>query len=73
MGWKLNLPLNASNSTDSHILIPQLPLSKAHDILLCNGSYHTLDLFGAHATSSSDDLSSNIFCHGSGAVKGKEY
>lgn len=63
--------LDAANGTDSHILIPQLPLSKTHYILLCDCSNDTLNLLWTHAATGSDDLASNIFCDSGSTVKGK--
>lgn len=63
---------NTSHGADSHVLIPQLPLSKAHNVLLRDSTNDTLDLFWAHAATGCDDLSSDIFCHSRGTVEGEE-
>lgn len=64
--------LNASDRTDSNILIPKLPLRKAHDVLFCDSSNDTLNLLWTHAATGCDDLSSDILCHSGGTIKGKE-
>jgi hypothetical protein len=53
-------------------LIPQLPLCKAHYVFLCDLSHYSLNLLWTHAATGCDDLSSDIFRYGSGAVEGEE-
>lgn len=67
-----NLPLDATNGTDSHVLIPQLSLRKAHNILRCDGTNHTLDLLWSHSASSGDDLTSDILGNSGCPVERKE-
>ena len=61
--------LNASDRTDSDILIPKLSLRKAHNVLLCDSSNDTLNLLWSHTAAGCDDLSSDIFCHSGGTVE----
>jgi hypothetical protein len=53
-------------------LIPQLPLGKAHYILLCDLPHYSLNLLRAHAATSGDDLASDIFRYSSGAIERQE-
>jgi hypothetical protein len=65
--------LNASDSANSNILIPQLLVGKLHNVLLSNTVDGALDLAGVHATTSGDDLSADVLSNGGGAVKGEKY
>jgi hypothetical protein len=47
-------------------------LSKAHYVLLGNGSNHTLNFFWSHSSTSSDDLPSNIFGNSGRTIEGEE-
>ena len=64
--------LDTADCADSDILIPQFPLSKAHYVLLCDRSDDALDFFRTHSTTGCDYLTSDIFCHCGGTVKGKQ-
>jgi hypothetical protein len=65
---RLDLP----NSTDSNILIPQLPLREIHDVLVRDTADDALDLLGAHSATRGHDLSSDVLGHGSSAIEGQE-
>jgi len=64
--------LNAANSADGNILIPDFLVGELHDILLGDVVDEALNLAGAHATAGGNDLSADILSDGGGAVKGKE-
>lgn len=65
--------LDAANSADSNVLIPQLLIGKLHDVLLGDAVDCSLDLTGAHATTGGDDLPANIFGNSGSAVEGQKY
>jgi len=64
--------LDASNGADRDVLIPQLPLGKAHDLLLRDLRDDTLDLLRAHAAAGSDDLAADVLGDGGRAVQREE-
>ena len=63
---------DATNGTHSDILIPQLSLRKAHDVLLCDSSNDTLNFLRAHAAARGNELAADVFCDCSGTVEGEE-
>lgn len=64
--------LNIANRRDSNITIPELPLSKVHDVLLGDGTHDALYLLRAVTTASGDDLATNVLGDGGGAIEGEE-
>lgn len=64
--------LDASYSTDCHILIPKFPPRKRHDILLAYTTDYSLYLLWIHAATCGDDLAANVFRNGCCAVKGEQ-
>ena len=64
--------LDTSHSTDSHILIPQLPSCKVHDVLFANATDHSLNLLRVHSATCGDDLAAYVFGNSGGAVKRKQ-
>ncbi len=63
---------DVSDGGNGDILIPQLSLGEAHNILLGDGGDDTLNLLWAHTAAGGDDLASDVLSGGGGAVKGKE-
>jgi hypothetical protein len=49
--------------------IPELLLSKVHNVLSSDLSNSALNVFGAQSASGGDDLAADIFGNGSGSVK----
>lgn len=64
--------LNAANSRNSDILVPNLLLRESHDVLGGNGIDSTLNLAGARAAAGSDNLAANILSQGGGAIQRKQ-
>jgi hypothetical protein len=65
--------LNAADSADGNILIPQFPVGEVHNVLVRDGINYSLDLARVHAAASSDDLAADVLRDGRGAVEGQEY
>lgn len=61
--------LNAANSRNGDILVPNLLLRKSHDVLGGNGIDGTLNLARARAAAGCDNLATNILGQGSGAIQ----
>lgn len=64
--------LNGADGAHGKVLIPQLAGSKVHNVLLGDLTNSTLNVLGAEATASGDDLATNVLGNGSGAVEGEE-
>lgn len=63
---------DAPHRRDGNILIPQLPPREIHHVLLRDTPNHPLDLLGVHPSARGDDLATNVFGDGGGAVQGEE-
>ena len=64
--------LDAADSAHGNVLIPQFAGGEVHDILLGDLADRALDVLGAEAAAGGDDLATNVFGNGGGAVKGEE-
>lgn len=64
--------LDASESTDSKVLVPEFPLGKVHDVLLGDAVDDTLDFLWRQAAAGSDDLAAGVLSHSGGSIERKE-
>lgn len=64
--------LNLSNCADGNVLVPDVSVSKVHDVLVGDGVDLALDLAGAGTAASGDELATDILGEGSGAVQGQQ-
>lgn len=60
---------NASQRTNSNILVPNSVLGKLHNVLLRNGANNPLNLGGVHPPSGGDDLAANVLGDSGGAIE----
>lgn len=64
--------LNLSNCADSDVLVPDVSVSKVHDVLVGDGIDLALDLARAGTAASGDQLATDVLGEGSGAVQGQQ-
>lgn len=64
--------LNLANGADGDVLVPQVSVSKVGDILVGDGIDLALDLAGAGATASGDQLATDILGNSGGAIQGQQ-
>lgn len=64
--------LDLAHCADSNVLVPQLPLGKAHDVLGGDAVNGPLNLLWAQSPASGDDLASNVLRDSRGAVQGQQ-
>lgn len=64
--------LDRTVSTDGEFLVPELSVSKVHDVLCGDAADGGLNVFGAQAAASGDDLATNVFGDGGGAIERQE-
>jgi hypothetical protein len=61
--------LDAADSADGDVLIPEFPVGEVHNILLGDAVNNLLNLQRAHATAGSDDLAANVLGNSGGAIQ----
>lgn len=61
--------LNAANSRNSDILVPNLLLRKPHNVLGGNGVDGALNLARTRAAAGGDNLAANVLGQGGGAIQ----
>ena len=64
--------LDAADGAHGNVLVPQLAGGKVHHVLLGDLADRALNVLGAEAAASGDDLATNVFGNGGGAIQGKE-
>ncbi|KAI7974301.1 hypothetical protein EIK77_008484 [Talaromyces pinophilus] len=64
--------LDRTVSTDGEFLVPELGVGKIHDVLGGDAADGGLNVFGAQAAASGDDLATNVFGDGGGAIERQE-
>lgn len=64
--------LNLANGADGDVLVPQVSVSKVGDILVGDGIDLALDLAGAGAAASGDQLATDVLGNSGGAVQGQQ-
>lgn len=61
--------LDGTVSTDGEFLVPELGVGEVHDVLGGDAADGSLNVFGAQAAASGDDLTANVFGDGGGAIE----
>lgn len=64
--------LDGAVSTDCKFLVPELGVSKVHDVLGGDAADGSLNVFGAQAAASGDNLATNVFGDSGGAIERQE-
>lgn len=64
--------LDLSDGGNGNVLVPEFAVAEVHDVLGGDLADDLVDLPGSESAAGGDDLSSNVFGNGGGAVQGKE-